>query len=298
MTKLIAGLILAAGFSTAALAAEKTETIKVSGWHCGGCAARTESALKDVKGVSFPAEPFLAELFLGRLGLPAALPLDHLPAAAQRLAAEGRLGVDHDGVAHFLEERSVGHAVRVEIAAPHVDAVPREDLLHTLSLPLAKDDGRDQLVARHALLDDGARSHRFVGVQEAPQLVDDELRRPRRDQHQVAHEQVPAHRAQPLLRDALLDVPLETLARQVAQPVGANALLGAAAERDHVRLGKALARIFIERPRHLRAHGWGHLAVGVQIPGEDRPGVPVEERVVDVEHRRDALERLHHFPSR
>jgi len=52
MTKLIAGLILAAGLSTAALAAEKTETIKVSGWHCGGCAARTESALKDVKGVS------------------------------------------------------------------------------------------------------------------------------------------------------------------------------------------------------------------------------------------------------
>ena len=33
-------------------AAEKTETIKVSGWHCGGCAARTESALKDVKGVT------------------------------------------------------------------------------------------------------------------------------------------------------------------------------------------------------------------------------------------------------
>jgi copper chaperone CopZ len=52
MTKLIAGLILATGFSTATLAAEKTETIKVSGWHCGGCAARTESALKDVKGVS------------------------------------------------------------------------------------------------------------------------------------------------------------------------------------------------------------------------------------------------------
>ena len=35
-----------------ALAAEKTETIKVSGWHCGGCAARTEAALKEVKGVS------------------------------------------------------------------------------------------------------------------------------------------------------------------------------------------------------------------------------------------------------
>ena len=52
MKKLIAGLILAAGLSTAALAAEKTETIKVSGWHCAGCAARTESALKDVKGVT------------------------------------------------------------------------------------------------------------------------------------------------------------------------------------------------------------------------------------------------------
>jgi copper chaperone CopZ len=52
MKKLIAGFILAAGLSTAALAAEKTETIKVSGWHCGGCAARTESALKDVKGVT------------------------------------------------------------------------------------------------------------------------------------------------------------------------------------------------------------------------------------------------------
>ncbi len=49
MKKLIAGLVLA--LSTAALAGEKTETIKVSGWHCGGCAARTESALKDVKGV-------------------------------------------------------------------------------------------------------------------------------------------------------------------------------------------------------------------------------------------------------
>ncbi len=43
---------LAAGLSTAALAAEKTETLKVSGWHCGGCAAKTESALKDVKGVN------------------------------------------------------------------------------------------------------------------------------------------------------------------------------------------------------------------------------------------------------
>jgi mercuric transport protein len=52
MRKVIAGSLLAAALSLGALAAEKTETIKVSGWHCGGCAARTEAALKDVKGVS------------------------------------------------------------------------------------------------------------------------------------------------------------------------------------------------------------------------------------------------------
>ena len=52
MKNLIAGCLLSVGIATAAFAGEKTETIKVSGWHCGGCAARTESALKDVKGVS------------------------------------------------------------------------------------------------------------------------------------------------------------------------------------------------------------------------------------------------------
>ena len=46
-----AGMLLAASLSTAALAGEKTETLNVSGWHCGGCAAKTESALRDVKGV-------------------------------------------------------------------------------------------------------------------------------------------------------------------------------------------------------------------------------------------------------
>jgi Cu+-exporting ATPase len=51
MKKLIAGSLLAASLSLGAFAGEKTETIKVSGWHCGGCAARTEAALKDVKGV-------------------------------------------------------------------------------------------------------------------------------------------------------------------------------------------------------------------------------------------------------
>ena len=50
MKTLIAAALLT--FSLGAFAAEKTETIKVSGWHCGGCAARTEAALKDVKGVS------------------------------------------------------------------------------------------------------------------------------------------------------------------------------------------------------------------------------------------------------
>ena len=47
-----AALALSAALSSAARAAEKTETIKVTGWHCGGCAARTESALQDVKGVT------------------------------------------------------------------------------------------------------------------------------------------------------------------------------------------------------------------------------------------------------
>jgi len=51
MKKLFA-FALAAGLSGAALAAEKTETLKVSGWHCAGCSAKTEAALKDVKGVS------------------------------------------------------------------------------------------------------------------------------------------------------------------------------------------------------------------------------------------------------
>jgi copper chaperone CopZ len=48
----VATAILAAGLSTAALAAEKTETLKVSGWHCSNCASRTESALKEMKGVN------------------------------------------------------------------------------------------------------------------------------------------------------------------------------------------------------------------------------------------------------
>ena len=45
----LAALALAA---LPALAESKTETLKITGWHCGGCAARTESALQDVKGVT------------------------------------------------------------------------------------------------------------------------------------------------------------------------------------------------------------------------------------------------------
>lgn len=51
MKKLFA-FALAVGLSGAALAAEKTETLKVSGWHCSGCSAKTEAALKELKGVS------------------------------------------------------------------------------------------------------------------------------------------------------------------------------------------------------------------------------------------------------
>jgi P-type Cu+ transporter len=36
---------------TAALAEAKTDTIKVSGWHCENCPKKTEAKLKSVKGV-------------------------------------------------------------------------------------------------------------------------------------------------------------------------------------------------------------------------------------------------------
>jgi copper chaperone CopZ len=42
---------IALGFSTAALAAAKTETIKVSGWKCDKCPGKTEARLKAVPGV-------------------------------------------------------------------------------------------------------------------------------------------------------------------------------------------------------------------------------------------------------
>lgn len=51
MKKTACGVLLALLVSGSAFAADKTETIKVSGWHCSGCAAKTESALLDVTGV-------------------------------------------------------------------------------------------------------------------------------------------------------------------------------------------------------------------------------------------------------
>jgi copper chaperone CopZ len=39
------------GLSTSALAAAKTETIKVSGWKCEKCPAKTEAKLKQLNGV-------------------------------------------------------------------------------------------------------------------------------------------------------------------------------------------------------------------------------------------------------
>ena len=48
----LAAAAFALALSTAALAAEQTQTLRVKGWHCGGCSARTEAALKDVKGVT------------------------------------------------------------------------------------------------------------------------------------------------------------------------------------------------------------------------------------------------------
>ncbi len=42
---------IALGFSAAALAASKTETIKVSGWKCEKCPGKTEAKLKAVNGV-------------------------------------------------------------------------------------------------------------------------------------------------------------------------------------------------------------------------------------------------------
>ncbi|MGZ6125811.1 MAG: heavy-metal-associated domain-containing protein [Myxococcales bacterium] len=51
MTRTSIVFAIALGLSTATLANTKTETIKVSGWKCEKCPAKTEAKLKQVSGV-------------------------------------------------------------------------------------------------------------------------------------------------------------------------------------------------------------------------------------------------------
>jgi periplasmic mercuric ion binding protein len=48
----IRAALLSLGLVTAAHAAEKTETLKVDGWHSSGDAYKTEQAVRSVKGVT------------------------------------------------------------------------------------------------------------------------------------------------------------------------------------------------------------------------------------------------------
>jgi len=47
----IRAALFSLGLATAAGAAEKTETVKVDGWHSSGDAYKTEQALRSLKGV-------------------------------------------------------------------------------------------------------------------------------------------------------------------------------------------------------------------------------------------------------
>ena len=50
---LVAGFVLALAtlLPRPALAKEQTVTLKIKGWHCGGCAVGTAAKIKEVKGV-------------------------------------------------------------------------------------------------------------------------------------------------------------------------------------------------------------------------------------------------------
>ena len=50
-TTILAAFAGAVLLSSAAFAKDASTTMKVGGWHCGGCAGKTETALKGVKGV-------------------------------------------------------------------------------------------------------------------------------------------------------------------------------------------------------------------------------------------------------
>jgi copper chaperone CopZ len=45
------GLALGLGLGGVAHAEQKSDTMKVAGWHCGACTSKTETALKGLKGV-------------------------------------------------------------------------------------------------------------------------------------------------------------------------------------------------------------------------------------------------------
>lgn len=52
MKTLILSIAASLALSAPAFAKEISTTMKVGGWHCGGCAGKTEKALKGVKGVT------------------------------------------------------------------------------------------------------------------------------------------------------------------------------------------------------------------------------------------------------
>jgi copper chaperone CopZ len=49
--KMALGVALCLGLVGVARADQKTDTMKVAGWHCGACSSKTEAALKGLKGV-------------------------------------------------------------------------------------------------------------------------------------------------------------------------------------------------------------------------------------------------------
>ena len=51
MKRTIGAALLSLALAGSAVAAQKTETIKVDGWHSSGDAYKTEAALRSVKGV-------------------------------------------------------------------------------------------------------------------------------------------------------------------------------------------------------------------------------------------------------
>src|SRR6266568_3803282 len=75
--------------------------------------------------------------------------------------------------------------------------------------------------------------------------------------------------------------------------VGAQTLLAARAHLDHVLLGEPVPGVLVDDARDLGAHVRPHDLLAVEIPGEDRAGVAVEERVVDVEDGGGATEGDH-----